>query len=83
MYQTNQKTTETCKNDCLHQKEEKAVNTDFTFQPKTKVQIVTPKESAVFSNEFSDTESDATIDNKSDQPYNPEETSESDYLYTV
>ena len=62
---------------------EKAVNTDFTFQPKTKVQIVTPKESAVFSNEFSDTESDATIDNKSDQPYNPEETSESDYLYTV
>ena len=57
---------------------EKAVNTDFTFQPNTKVQFVSPKDSAVVSDEFSDTESDATVDNESDQPYNPEETSESD-----
>ena len=54
------------------------VNTDFTFQPNTKVQFVSPKDSVV-SDEFNDTESDATVDNKSDQSYNREETSESDY----
>ena len=31
------------------------------------------------SDNFSDTELDATVDNESDQLYNPEETSESDY----
>ena len=55
------------------------VNIDFTFQPNTKVQFVSPKDSAVVSDEISDTESDSTVDNESDQPYNPEETSESDY----
>ena len=58
---------------------EKAVNTDLTCQTNTKVQIVTPKDSAVVSDEFSNTESDATVDNENHQPYNPEETSESDY----
>ena len=58
---------------------EKVVNTDFTFQPNTKVQFVSFKASAVVSDKFSDTESGATVDNESDQPYNPEETSESDY----
>ena len=77
-------TTETCKNDLkvkwpTSKRREKAVNTDYTFQPITKVQFVSPKDSAVVSDEFSDTESDATVDNESDQPYNPEETSESDY----
>ena len=77
-------TTETCKNDLkvkwpTSKRREKAVNTDFTFQPNTKVQFVSPKDSAVVSDEYSDTESDATVDNESDQPYNPEETSESDY----
>ena len=54
------------------------VNTDFTFQPNTKVQFVSPKDSVV-SDEFNGTESDATVYNESDQPYNREETSESDY----
>ena len=54
------------------------VNTDFTFQPNTKVRFVSFKASAVVSDKFSDTESGATVDNESDQPYNPEETSESD-----
>ena len=77
-------TTETCKNDLkvkwpTSKRRNKAANTDFTFQPNTKVQFVSPKDSAVVSDEYSDTESDATVDNESDQPYNPEETSESDY----
>ena len=55
------------------------VNTDLTFQPNTKAQLVFPKDPAFVSDEFSDTESDATINNESDQPYNAEETSESDY----
>ena len=81
---SNLETTETCKNDLkvkwpTSKRREKVVNTDFTFQPNTKVQFVSPKDSAVVSDEFSDTESDATVDNESDQPYNPEETSESDY----
>ena len=54
------------------------VNTDFSFQSNTKVQFVFPQDSAVASDEFSDTELDATVDNESDQLYNPEETSESD-----
>ena len=33
-------------------------------QPNTKVQFVSPKDFAVFSDEFSDTESDATVDNE-------------------
>ena len=78
-------TTETCKNDLkvkcsTSKRREKAVNTDFTFQPNTKVQFVSPEDSAVASDEFSDTELNATVGNESDQPYNPEETSESDYL---
>ena len=77
-------TTEICKNDLkvkwpTSKRREKAVNTDFTFQPNTKVQFVSPEDSAVVSDEYSDTESVATVDNESDQPYNPEETSESDY----
>ena len=56
------------------------VNTAFTFQPNTKIQFVFPEDIAVASDEFSDIKSDATIDNGSDQPDNPEETSESDYL---
>ena len=56
------------------------VNTAFTFQPNTKIQFVFPKDIAVASDEFSDIKSDATIDNGSDKPDNPEETSESDYL---
>ena len=48
------------------------------FQPNTKVQFASPKDSAAFSDKFSDSESDATVDNENDQPYNPEETSESD-----
>ena len=47
-------TTETCKNDLkvkwpTSKRREKAVNTDFTFQPNTKVQFVSPKDSAVVS----------------------------------
>ena len=77
-------TTETCKNDLKvkwppSKRREKAVNTDFTCQLNTKIQFISPKNSAVVSDEFSSTDSDATVDNKSDQPYNPEETSESDY----
>ena len=48
------------------------------FQPNTKVQFASPKDSAAFSDKFSDSESDATVDNENYQPYNPEETSESD-----
>ena len=47
------------------------VNTDFIFQAKTKAQFVSPKDFAVVSDEFSDSELDATVDNESDQPYNP------------
>ena len=77
-------TTETCKNDLKvkwppSKRTEKAVNTDFTFQLNTKIRFISPKNSAVVSDEFSSTDSDATVDKKSDQPYNPEETSESDY----
>ena len=77
-------TTETCKNDLkvkwpTLKRTEKAVNTDLTFHPNTKIQFVSPEDSAIASDEFSDTESDATVDNESDQSYNPEETSESDY----
>ena len=42
------------------------------------MQFVSPKNSAVVSDEFIDTESDATIDSESYQPYSPEEASESD-----
>ena len=47
-------TTETSKNDLkvkrpTSKRREKAVNTDFTFQPNTKVQFVSPKDSAVVS----------------------------------
>ena len=75
-------TTETCKNDLnlkwpTSKRREKAVNTDFTFHPNTKIQFVSPEDSAIASDEFSDNESDATVDNESDQSYNPEETSES------
>ena len=55
------------------------VTTDFTFQPNTKVQFVSPKDSAVVSDKFSDTEWVATVEDESDQSYNPEVTSESDY----
>ena len=77
-------TTETCKNDLkvkwpTLKRREKAVNTDLTFHPNAKVQFVSPEDSAIASDEFSNTESDATVDNESDQSYNPEETSESDY----
>ena len=77
-------TTETYKNDFkvkwpTLKRGEKAVNTDFIFQPNTKIQFVSPEDSAVASDEFSDTESDATIYNESDQSYNIEEPSESDY----
>ena len=77
-------TTETFKNDLkvkwpTSKRREKAVNTDFTFHPNTQIQFVSPEDSAIASDEFSDTESDATVDNESDQSYNPEETSESDY----
>ena len=58
---------------------EKAVSTDFTFHPKIKIKFVSPEYSVVASDEFCDTESDATVDNESDQFCNPEETSESDY----
>ena len=77
-------TTETCKNDLkvkwpTLKRREEAVNTDFTFQPNTKIQFVSPEDSAIASDEFSDTVSDATVNNQSDQSYNPEETSESGY----
>ena len=77
-------TTETCKNDLkvkwpTSKRREKTVNTDFIFQPNTKVLFVSPEDSAVASDEFIYTESDATVDNESDQPYNPEERGESDY----
>ena len=55
------------------------LNIDFTFQPNRKTQFFSPEVAAVPSDEFSDTESDANIDNESEQHYNPEETSESDY----
>ena len=55
------------------------VNTDFIFQPNIKVLFISPEDSAVASDEFSYTESDATVDNESGQPYNPEERGESDY----
>ena len=55
------------------------LNIDFTFQPNRKKQFFSPEVTAVPSDEFSDTESDANIDNESEQHYNPEETSESDY----
>ena len=47
-------TTETCKNDLkvkwpTSKRRNKAANTDFTFQPNTKVQFVSPKDSAVVS----------------------------------
>ena len=76
--------TETRKNDLkvkwpASKRRGKAVNTDFTFQPNTKLQFASPEDSAFASDEFSDTESDATVDDESNQPYNPEETSESDY----
>ena len=79
--------TETRKNDLkvkwpTSKRREEAVNTDFTFQSNAKVQFVSLENSAVASDEFSDTESDATVDNESDQPYNLEETSESDYSLT-
>ena len=77
-------TTETCKNDLkvkwpTSKRREKTVNTDFIFQPNTKVLFVSPEDSAVASDEFIYTESDATVDNEGDQPYNPEERGESDY----
>ena len=64
-------TTETCENDLkvkwpTSKRGEKVVNTDLIFQPNTKAQFVSPKDSAVFSDEVSDTESDTTIDNESD-----------------
>ena len=55
------------------------VNTDFIFQPNIKVLFISPEDSAVASDEFSYTESDATVDNESGQPYNPEDRGESDY----
>ena len=58
------------------------LNIDFTFQPNRKTQFFSPEVTAVPSDEFSDTESDANIDNESEQHYNPEETSESDYSLT-
>ena len=74
-------TTKTCKNDLkvkwtTSKRREKVVNMDFAFQTTTKVQFVSPEDSVFASDEFSDTESDTTIDNESDQPYNPEETSD-------
>ena len=78
------KATETWQNDAkvkwpTSKRRAKVVNTDFTFQPYVKIQFVSPEDTAHASDECSDTESDATIDDKSDQPYNPEVTSESDY----
>ena len=60
--------TETCKNDLkvkwlTSKRREKVVKTGFTFQPNTKIQFVSPEDTAVNSYEFSDTESEATIDN--------------------
>ena len=49
------------------------------FSQIEKYNFFSPEVPAVPSDEFSDTESDATIDNESNQHYNPEETSESDY----
>ena len=77
-------TTETCKNDLkvkgpTLKRREKAVKSDLTFPPNTKIQFVSTEDSAIASDEFSDTESDAAVDTESDQSYNPEETSESDY----
>ena len=77
-------TTETCKNDLkvkwpTSKRRERAVNTDFTIQPNTKAQFVSPENYAVASDEFGDTLSDTNFDNESHQSYNPEETSESDY----
>ena len=68
---SNLETTETCKNDLkvkwpTSKRGEKVVNTDFIFQPNTKAQFVSPKDSAVVSDEVSDTEQDTTIDNESD-----------------
>ena len=59
--------TEICKNDLkvkrpIPKRREKAVNTDFIFQPNTKVQSFSPEDSAVASDEFSNIESDATIE---------------------
>ena len=60
--------TETWKNDLkvkwlTSKRREKVVKTGFTFQPNTKIQFVSPEDTAVHSYEFSDTESEATIDN--------------------
>lgn len=41
------------------------VNADFIFQPNTKTQFVTHEDGTVASDEFSDSESGATIDNGS------------------
>lgn len=46
------KTTETCKNDLkvkrpTSKRREKVVNTDFTFQPNTKIQFVSLEDAAV------------------------------------
>ena len=61
-------TTETFKSDLkvkwpTSKRREKAATTDFT-----KIQFVSPEDSAVASDEFNDIESDATIDNESDRP---------------
>ena len=55
-------TTETWKNDLkvkwpTLKRREKVVNTDFIFHPNTKIQFVSPEDSAIASDEFSDTES--------------------------
>ena len=39
------------------------------FQPSTKVKFVSPEDSAVSSDEFSDTESDATVAMKQNYKY--------------
>ena len=60
-------TTDSRKNDLkvkwpTPKRKEKTISTDFTFQPNTKVQLVSSKDSAVVSDEFSDTESDVNVD---------------------
>ena len=52
------------------------VNADFIFQPNTKTQSFTHEDGTVASDEFSDSESGATINNESDHAYNHEETNE-------
>ena len=74
-------TTGICKNDLkviwpTSKRRIKVVNADFIFQPNTKTQSFTHEDGTVASDEFSDSESGATIDNESDQAYNHEETNE-------